>query len=50
MDEARRWLAQFRQLRPEVTVQSIRVSQPKRYPDRMANILEGLALAGLPEG
>jgi len=50
MDEARRWLAQFRQLRPEVTVQSIRESQPKRYPDRMANILEGLALAGLPEG
>jgi TolB-like protein len=49
-NEAQRWLSEFRTLRPDVTVQSIRQSQPKRYPDRMANILEGLATAGLPTG
>jgi adenylate cyclase len=49
LEEAKRWLAKFRAMRPEVTVQSIRHSQPQRYPDRMAAILEGLGLAGLPE-
>ena len=47
--EAKRWLAEFRAIRPDVTVFSIRESQPKRYPNRMANILDGLALAGLPQ-
>ena len=28
----------------------IRKTQPKRYADRMANIYEGLAAAGMPEG
>jgi TolB-like protein/Flp pilus assembly protein TadD len=48
MEEARSWLAKFRAMRPRVTVSSIRSSQPHRYDDRMANILEGLQLAGLP--
>ena len=46
--DAHRWLGQFRAMRPDVTVERIYQTQPKRYPDRMANILEGLALAGLP--
>lgn len=49
IDEAKRWLAKFHALRPEVTVRSIHNSQPQRFPDRMANILDGLKVAGLPE-
>ena len=49
MDEARRWLARFRVLGPEVTIASIRAGQPARDPSRMVAILEGLRLAGLPE-
>ena len=50
LDEARRHLAEFRRLMPEVTVASIRAGQPARDPRRIAPILVGLRLAGLPEG
>ncbi|MEX0859707.1 MAG: transcriptional regulator, partial [Cucumibacter sp.] len=49
MDEARRWLAKFRALAPGATVASIKAMQPAKDPSRMAAILEGLRLAGLPE-
>jgi adenylate cyclase len=49
MDEARRWLAKFRDLAPGVTIADIKAGQPDKYPDRMAAILEGLRLAGLEE-
>ena len=50
MDEARKWLADFLTMHPDMTVARLRAAQPKRYADRMAAILEGLQLAGLPEG
>jgi hypothetical protein len=49
MDEARRYLAEFRRLAPEVTVASIRAGQPDKDPTRIAPILAGLHLAGLPD-
>jgi TolB-like protein len=49
MDEARNWLAAFLAIHPDMTISRIRSAQPERYPDRMAAILEGLRLAGLPE-
>ena len=49
MDEARRWLASFRHAHPDLTVARLKAAQPDRHPDRMAAILEGLRLAGLPE-
>ena len=50
MDEAQRWVARFLTLRPDGTIAQIRKSQPKRYADRNANIYEGMAAAGVPEG
>ena len=50
MDEARRHLAKFRTLAPDVTIASIRAGQPEYDPSRMAAILEGLRIAGLEEG
>ena len=49
MDEARAWLAKFRVLAPSVTVSSIRKGQPVTNPSRVAAILDGLRIAGLPE-
>jgi TolB-like protein len=49
MDEARRFLADFRALAPEATVASIRAGQPAHDPRRVEAILDGLRLAGLPE-
>lgn len=49
LQEAHKWLARFLAMHPEMTVARLRDAQPDRYADRMANILEGLALAGLPE-
>ena len=49
-DEAKRWVTRYLKLRPDGTVALIRKTQPKRYADRMANIYEGLAAAGMPEG
>ena len=49
MTEARRYLQELRALAPEVTVASIRAGQRGKDPRRVAAILEGLRLAGLPE-
>jgi TolB-like protein len=49
MDEARRFLADFRALAPEATVASIRAGQPSHDPRRIEAILDGLRLGGLPE-
>ncbi len=49
MDEAQKFLGQFRKLAPGVTVASIWAGQPQKNPSRCAAILEGLRLAGLPE-
>jgi adenylate cyclase len=50
IDEARRWLARFRELVPTMTVARIKAGQIDKDPSRMAPILEGLRLAGLEEG
>ena len=50
MDEARRYLAEFRTLASDVTISSIRAGLPEHDPSRMAAILEGLRIAGLEEG
>ena len=47
LDEARRWLAIFNAMRPGMSVRKIRDAQPKKEPDRMAAILDGLRMAGL---
>ena len=47
MDEARRHLASLHAQSPHVTLASIRTGQVDVLPDRMANLLEGLRLAGL---
>ena len=49
MDEAQRFLAEFRKLAPWVTLARIWAGQPQKDPSRCAAILEGLRLAGLPE-
>jgi adenylate cyclase len=49
MEEARKWLARFLTMHRDITVARIQAAQPDRYPDRMASILKGLRLAGLPE-
>jgi hypothetical protein len=36
-------------MQPDLTVAKIHAGQPQQYPDRLAAILEGLRLAGLPE-
>ena len=50
MEEAHRFLGQFRAFAPDVTIASIRAGQPAKDPSRIAAILEGLQIAGLPEG
>jgi tetratricopeptide (TPR) repeat protein len=50
LDEAHRHLAAFRIDSPSVTIRSIREGQPNLDPARMVAILDGLRLAGLPEG
>ena len=49
MDEAQRYLVQFRRIAPDVTIARIRAGQPAKDPSRLAAILEGLRLAGLEE-
>ena len=49
MDEARYFLNELRALAPDVTVASIRAGQAAKDPSRIAPILDGLRLAGLPE-
>ena len=47
MPSAKRHLRDFMEISPATTIASIREGQPDRYPERMAQILEGLRLAGL---
>jgi TolB-like protein len=47
MDDAHRFLEQFRKVAPGVTIAKIKAGQPAKDPSRMAAILEGLRLAGL---
>jgi tetratricopeptide (TPR) repeat protein len=49
LNEARGWLARYAAMHPDMTVARLRAAQPERFPDRMAAILDGLRLAGLPE-
>jgi len=49
MDLARHHLALLMEVAPGTTLATLRAGQPGRYPDRNANIYEGLRLAGLPE-
>jgi TolB-like protein len=49
MDEARKYLAEFRKLAPGVSIASIWAGQPQKDPSRCAAILDGLRLAGLQE-
>ena len=45
--EAQRQLEQLKKIAPGVTLARIRAGKPAKDPSRMANILEGLRLAGL---
>lgn len=47
LEEARRLLAIYRTVAPNVTLSSIRAGRPNYYPERAAFVLEGLRLAGL---
>ncbi len=49
MDQARKFLAEFRKLAPGVTIASIWAGQPQQDPGRCAAILQGLRLAGMAE-
>jgi TolB-like protein/tetratricopeptide (TPR) repeat protein len=49
LDEARRHVAALKRLAPESTVRLIWAGQPQKDPTRLAAILDGLRLAGLPE-
>jgi TolB-like protein/Tfp pilus assembly protein PilF len=49
MVEARRRVSEFRAMVPEVTIATIVAGQPRRDPARLAAILDGLRLAGMPE-
>jgi TolB-like protein len=49
MEEARHYLAKLRELTPGVTIARIRAGQPAKDPGRIAAVLDGLRLAGLPE-
>jgi TolB-like protein len=50
MVEARRRLAEFHAMVPEVTIASIVAGQPRKDPERLAAVLEGLRKAGMAEG
>ena len=47
MEEARRFLKEYQRHAPGVTIANIKAGQPAKDPSRMANILEGLRLAGM---
>jgi TolB-like protein/DNA-binding winged helix-turn-helix (wHTH) protein/Tfp pilus assembly protein PilF len=49
MDEARRCLKEFQKHAPGITIAGIRAGQPAKDPSRVAAILEGLRMAGMPE-
>lgn len=47
IDDARRFLAELRELAPGITLARIRAGQPAKDPRRIAPVLDGLRLAGL---
>jgi tetratricopeptide (TPR) repeat protein len=49
MEEAHRFLSEFRRIVPGITVANIWAGQPQKDPSRMAAILDGLRVAGLEE-
>lgn len=49
MVEARRRVSELRALVPEVTIASILAGQPRKDPERLAALVEGLRIAGMPE-
>jgi TolB-like protein/Tfp pilus assembly protein PilF len=49
-DQAHRYLDAYLKLMPEASLARIRTGQPAKDPTRIQSILEGLRLAGLPEG
>jgi adenylate cyclase len=48
-DEARRLLAAYRAIDPNVTLSTVRAGRPDAHPERAAFVLDGLRIAGLPE-
>ncbi|MGO4838339.1 tetratricopeptide repeat protein, partial [Rhizobiaceae sp. 2RAB30] len=50
MGEAHRYLGELLKMAPDVTIARIAAGQPAKDPARLAAILDGLRLAGLPEG
>lgn len=50
LPEARRRVAEFRAMVPEVTIATITSGQPGKDDTRLAAIIEGLRMAGMPEG
>jgi TolB-like protein len=50
MDQARHFLGRLLELTPGLTLARIKEGQPEKDPSRLAPILEGLGIAGLPEG
>lgn len=46
---AARYLDAFRQVSPGTTISTIRAGHPAKYPDRLANIIDGLQRAGVVE-
>lgn len=50
MDDARRHIEKLMAIAPGVTLSRIRAGQPARYPERIGTVLEGLRMAGMPEG
>jgi TolB-like protein len=49
MEEAHHFLGELKRMAPGVTTASIKAGQPAKDPSRLAAILDGLRLAGLPE-
>ncbi len=49
IDAAKRILKEFQSRSPGVTISGINAGQPAKDPSRMAAILQGLRLAGMPE-
>lgn len=50
MTEARRRVAEFRAMVPQVTIASIVAGQPGKDETRLAAVIEGLRMAGMAEG
>ena len=49
LEEARRHLGAYLNLAPEAAIAGIKAGQPAKDPSRLAAILDGLRMAGLPE-